>query len=241
MFRLLRAGGFAAAAFFFAANTVVANPSVASEADLVPITSSLVAHATATLDAAAPAALTPAEQAASKAALTHDIDFSTPVMQHAIAPVAPAPVLKDEAAPAAAGKLKSLSALIDDFASSEAADEELECLAEAVYFESRGEPIEGQLAVAEVVLNRAASGRFPTSICGVVKQKSQFSFVRGGVIPEAPRNADWRRAVAIARIAKDDLADSAGSRALFFHARYVRPGWRGVTRVASVGNHIFYR
>ena len=60
-------------------------------------------------------------------------------------------------------------------------DEEGICLATAVYFESRGEPIEGQLAVADVVINRAASGRYPSDWCGVVKQKAQFSFEIGRV------------------------------------------------------------
>lgn len=238
MLRFLHAGGFAAAAMLFAASTIFANPSVAGEAELVPITSSLVAHATATLEAAGPAS----RFAASAPVQAQASDLPAPVVQHAIAAVPAQPAVKAApAAPAAAEKLASLGALVDDYAASEVSDEELECLAEAVYFESRGEPLEGQLAVAEVVLNRSTSGRFPSSICGVVKEKNQFSFVRGGVIPTAPRNADWRRAVAIARIAMEDIADSAGSRALFFHARYVRPGWRGVTRVASVGNHIFYR
>ena len=61
-----------------------------------------------------------------------------------------------------------------------AADEALECLAGAIYFESKGEPLTGQLAVAEVIINRAKSGRFPTDVCAVVKQRGQFSFVRGG-------------------------------------------------------------
>ena len=100
----------------------------------------------------------------------------------------------------------------------------------------------GQLTVADVILNRAHSGgRFPASICGVVRQAGQFSFVRGGVIPTPPAGSrDWRVAVAIAQIAMQDLADGGAPRALFFHARSVRPGWR-LTRVAAIGNHVFYR
>ena len=83
-----------------------------------------------------------------------------------------------------------------------------ECLAGAVYFESKGEPLRGQLSVAEVILNRARSGRFPASVCGVVKQRGQFSFVRGGRIPAIARaSLAWKRAVAIAHIAREDLAD----------------------------------
>jgi spore germination cell wall hydrolase CwlJ-like protein len=92
-----------------------------------------------------------------------------------------------------------------------------------------------------VIINRAQSGRFASTICGVVRQPGQFSFVRGGHIPAAPQGSrDWRIAVAIAQIARHDLAGDAAPRALFFHARSVHPGWR-LTRVASVGNHVFYR
>ena len=119
-------------------------------------------------------------------------------------------------------------------------DPELRCLAGAVYFESRGESLVGQLAVAHVVLNRAKSGRFPTSLCGVVHQKSQFSFVRGGRMPAVRNGGQWNNAVAIAQIARDGSWKNHAPGALFFHARYVSPGWRK-TRVAQIDNHIFYR
>ena len=120
-------------------------------------------------------------------------------------------------------------------------DEESECLARAVYFESRGEPLSGQLAVAEVIINRARSGRFAPTLCGVVRQPSQFSFVRRGYIPQPPQaSRDWHTAVAIARIATARLAESGAPQALFFHARRINPRWR-LTRVATVGNHVFYR
>jgi spore germination cell wall hydrolase CwlJ-like protein len=137
---------------------------------------------------------------------------------------------------------RSLHELVADHSSSRTADPQHECLANAVFFESKGESLRGQLSVAEVVLNRARSGRFAKTICGVVKQRGQFSFVRGGRLPSVPRaSAAWRKAVAVAHIAIEDLADSPASRALFFHATRVKPGWRGLTRVATVGNHIFYR
>ncbi|HEX8449583.1 MAG TPA: cell wall hydrolase, partial [Allosphingosinicella sp.] len=121
------------------------------------------------------------------------------------------------------------------------ADAQHECLAGAVYFEAKGEPLHGQLSVAEVILNRARSGRFPASACGVVKQRGQFSFVRGGRFPAIARTSlAWKRAVAIAHIAVRDLAESPAQKALFFHAKRVSPRWR-LTRVAAVGNHIFYR
>lgn len=120
-------------------------------------------------------------------------------------------------------------------------DAELNCLAIGVYYESKGEPLEGQLAVAEVILNRAKSGRFPASVCGVLTQRGQFSFVRGGRLIQPPAGARaWKTALAVAQVARDDAWDSRVSNALFFHARYVSPGWRRA-RVGSVGNHIFYR
>ena len=117
-------------------------------------------------------------------------------------------------------------------------DSELACLATAVYFESRGEPLEGQLAVAQTILNRVDSGRFATSICGVVNQPRQFSFDR----TRAPRpGLDWQRAQAIARIAANDLWRDVVPRAIAFHAARVAPNWAGKTRVATIGNHVFYR
>ena len=117
----------------------------------------------------------------------------------------------------------------------------LRCLATTIFFESKGEPLAGQLAVAEVVLNRARSGRFAPDVCGVVKQRGQFSFVRGGVLPaidEARR--DYRTAMAVAKVALADAWASPAPRALFFNGRRVGLPGR-LTRVALIGNHIFYR
>ncbi|MEH3040989.1 MAG: cell wall hydrolase [Sphingomonas paucimobilis] len=120
-------------------------------------------------------------------------------------------------------------------------DDELNCIAIGVYYESKGEPLAGQLAVADVILNRANSGRFPASACGVLTQRSQFSFVKGGRLPDVDTSRPaWKTAVAIARIARDELWKSPAKGALFFHARRVSPNW-GKTRIASLGNHIFYR
>ena len=122
-----------------------------------------------------------------------------------------------------------------------AGSRELECLAGAIYFESKSESLKGQLAVGHVIANRAASGRFPSSYCGVVYQRSQFSFVRGKSMPPIARSGmQWKNAVAIARIVDQKLAPTPVSKALFFHARRVSPGWR-LTRVATLGNHVFYR
>jgi|TARA_R100001244_G_scaffold6593_8_gene7923 N-acetylmuramoyl-L-alanine amidase len=120
-------------------------------------------------------------------------------------------------------------------------DQEMQCLAGTVYFESKGESLQGQLAVARVVLARVKSSRFPDSICGVVFQRKQFSFVRGGKMPPIRTgHQHWRNAVAIAKIAMNDGWESSVEGALFFHARYVSPGWR-LQRLATIDNHIFYR
>lgn len=135
----------------------------------------------------------------------------------------------------------SLAQLVSRHAGTETTSREQACLAGAVYFEAKSESLEGQLAVAEVILNRTRSGRFPKTICGVVMQPGQFSFVRGGSMPAIPRaSRDWREAVAISHIAQNDLWESSVSNALFFHARHVSPRWR-LSRVASLGNHVFYR
>ncbi|MBM3928306.1 MAG: cell wall hydrolase [Sphingomonadales bacterium] len=119
-------------------------------------------------------------------------------------------------------------------------DAEMRCLAAGVYFESKGEPLAGQLAVAQTILNRTKSGRFPKSICGVLTQAGQFSFVRGGTVPTAEGRAGWATAVAVAKVAANELWDGAADNALYFHARRVSPGWRA-TKIAAIGNHVFYR
>lgn len=135
----------------------------------------------------------------------------------------------------------SLPELVRAQDTDDALSAEERCLAGAVYFESKGESLAGQLAVARVVMARANSGRFPTTLCGVVFQKSQFSFVRGGDMPPiAAGSTHWRNAVAISKIALDGSWKSPVEGALFFHARHVSPGWR-LTRLGSVDNHIFYR
>jgi len=231
----VRTAALAAAAFCFSAAAGLAGfagPSIASEAAGAPA-SSYAAHAGLALQQSGDLGLNAADE---PARLAQDVDFSTPVATHAIAPAEQGEILRE-----AERDGRSLAALVDDHAGTETPDEEAECLARAVYYESKGEPLTGQLTVAEVIINRARSGRFPSSICGVVRQAGQFSFVRRGVIPTPPEGArDWRIAVAIAQIAIRDLADGGAPNALFFHARHVNPRWR-LTRVATIGNHVFYR
>jgi len=144
--------------------------------------------------------------------------------------------------PPAPKPTSDLASMVSQMRAADPGSRELECLATGIYFESKGEPLAGQLAVGKVIANRAGSGgRFPSTYCGVLFQRGQFSFVHGRTLPTVPRaNRQWQTAVAIARIIDQRLKDSAASNALFFHARYVSPSWR-LKRVASIGNHIFYR
>jgi len=137
-----------------------------------------------------------------------------------------------------------LYALVDRYGAGAAVlDEETACLATAVYFEARGESLEGQLAVARVVMNRAASGKYPPSWCATVKQPWQFSFVRNGRFPAADTGSNaWRKAQAIARLAVSNAVPSLSHDVLWYHANYVAPSWgRRLTRAEKIGTHIFYR
>jgi spore germination cell wall hydrolase CwlJ-like protein len=135
-----------------------------------------------------------------------------------------------------------LASMVAELRASDPGSGELNCLATGIYFESKGEPLAGQLAVGKVIANRAESGgRFPSTYCGVLFQRGQFSFVHGHRLPSVSHsNRQWQTAVAIAKIIDQDLKESSVGDALFFHARYVSPGWR-LKRVAAIGNHVFYR
>ncbi len=145
-----------------------------------------------------------------------------------------------ENSPSDAASLRELVTAVD---TSDQMSREMMCLAQAVYFESRGEPLDGQLAVARVVINRAESNTFPDDYCSVVTQRAQFSFVRGGRIPQPNRGSSaWTRAKAIARIAHRELWESPADDALYFHATHVRPRWAGrMTARATINRHVFYR
>ena len=162
-----------------------------------------------------------------------------------IAPGAPQPAPAPVAMAIATGALHvdSLIQLVGDMPIQTELAPDLKCLAQAVYFEARGEPIEGQLAVAEVVMNRAKSGLYPDNYCDVITQPAQFSFVHRGIIPTADETSTaWQRAEAIAEIAQQNLWQSKAADALYFHATYVRPSWaRQKVELAQIETHIFYR
>ena len=121
-------------------------------------------------------------------------------------------------------------------------DPNTECMAKVVYHEAANQALAGQLAVAQVVLNRTAHGSaFPTNVCGVVFQAGQFTNARHITIPHSDMRR-WRTAVAVAVVAEDKRLAQVAPGALFFHASYVRPGWSHHHRlVAQIGDQIFYR
>ncbi|PKP64394.1 MAG: cell wall hydrolase [Alphaproteobacteria bacterium HGW-Alphaproteobacteria-7] len=159
------------------------------------------------------------------------------VSQEVVQPLSAAPA---QAVLTEAGSLADLVGMVD---ADTALTEEMRCLAGAVYFEARGEPLAGQLAVAQVIINRSEDNRFPRSYCGVVAQPGQFSFMRGSRMPAIRTGTTaWSRAVAIAEIADKGLWESEAGDAVFFHAKYVRPSWsHRKTRLAQIDTHIFYR
>lgn len=125
-------------------------------------------------------------------------------------------------------------------------DAELTCLAEALYFEARGEPVAGQKAVAEVILNRRDSGRFPGSVCGVVTQGSrggcQFSYHCGGNSRAIREKGAYMRVKQVAQAALNGAPRNLTGGATYFHTPAVRPSWsRRFTRTTRIGSHIFYR
>ncbi|PWJ18311.1 cell wall hydrolase [Jannaschia seohaensis] len=122
------------------------------------------------------------------------------------------------------------------------------CLTEAIYFEARGESVEGQVAVAEVILNRVDSPRYPSTICGVVNQGTgrlhacQFSYTCDGQPEVVDEPRAWERAGKIARLLIDGHDRLLTDDATHYHADYVEPHWAAVyPQTARVGRHLFYR
>jgi len=122
----------------------------------------------------------------------------------------------------------------------------VECLTHAIYYEARNESEEGQAAVAEVVINRSRSGRYPQGICDVVYQRNsrtcQFTFTCDGSIGRGAINrVAWARAERIARQVHGGQSALLPTSSVNYHANYVRPSWgRRLERVRQIGAHIFY-
>ena len=127
-------------------------------------------------------------------------------------------------------------------------DDQWECLTEALYFEARGETIEGMFAVGEVILNRVKSSSFPTTVCKVVNQGTgqryacQFSYTCDGKLETVHEPHAWDMVGRIARLLLDGAPSDLTHGATFYHARYVSPSWASrFAQTASIGSHLFYR
>ena len=124
-------------------------------------------------------------------------------------------------------------------------DAQWECLRSALYFEARGETIQGQFAVAEVILNRRDAAGFPKTVCGVVKQDGTgtcaFSFMCDGLSDQMRDKAAVDRAGKIARVMLDGAPRPLTAGATFFHTHDVNPKWRNLIKTTSIGAHLFYR
>lgn len=125
---------------------------------------------------------------------------------------------------------------------------EWNCLSEALYFEARGETVKGLFAVAEVILNRVESGRFPDSVCGVVTQGTgrkfacQFTYTCDGLPETVHEPRSWDRVAKVARLMLDGAPRELTEGATHYHTTAVRPAWARVyTKVATIGDHMFYR
>lgn len=189
----------------------------------------------------APADATPVEVVVG-AGDPDDVAALPPAQETPEATVAPIP--NAEASTAQRSERPDYASLIDQ----DHAGSELRCLAEAIYFEARGEPDAGQAAVAQVVLNRVASGLYPSTVCGVVFQNRwrrnacQFSFACDGHSLRISEADSWARAMKIAAaVSKGSTYIAAVGDATHYHANYVRPRWANrLKRTDRIGHHIFY-
>ncbi len=128
-----------------------------------------------------------------------------------------------------------------DFAATDDIDSELECMAKVVMHEAGNQSRAGQLAVAQLIVNRLESGRFADTVCGVVNQPGQF-FQTASYNPRRDGEA-WRTAVSVSREAREGRTADVAPGAMFFRAAYAAPTsfFRTRTRVVTLGDHVFYR
>ncbi len=114
---------------------------------------------------------------------------------------------------------------------------DIDCLAKNIYYEARGESDKGKYAVAQVVINRMKSNKYPKKVCQVIYQKGQFSWTK--TKNAMPKGEAWAKSLEIAKHILSGYREISIKDALFFHHVNVRPRWRG-TRVAVIGKHAFY-
>lgn len=126
-------------------------------------------------------------------------------------------------------------------------ERQLTCLAKNIYFEAASEPFEGKVAVAQVTINRAESGKYPSDICGVVYQKNvvygkvicQFSwYCESG--PTVRHNEYYKESMEVAKkVLLENFRLSSLKNAYYYHADYVKPNWK-LPKITQIGRHIFY-
>lgn len=126
--------------------------------------------------------------------------------------------------------------------------EQWQCLAEALYFEARGESVQGMFAVGEVILNRVDSGLFPDTLCSVINQGTgrkyacQFTYTCDGLAETIAEPRAWERVGKVARLLMDGAPRALTEGATHYHTKAVNPSWARVyPRTASIGSHYFYR
>ena len=169
-----------------------------------------------------------------------------PAMEYRL--VAPLDAVKINGAIPLAGPAEAARPFLGGTANSLTHTRALECLTSAIYYEAGQEPVDGQRAVAQVILNRVRHPAFPSSVCGVVYQGStrqtgcQFTFTCDGSMARAPMAASWDRARTVAAAALSGSVYPNVGTATHYHANYVVPYWASsLAKTAVIGAHLFYR
>jgi spore germination cell wall hydrolase CwlJ-like protein len=181
-----------------------------------------------------------------------DASWTTTMFGLSTIPTVQAPKLQILPQPELNGPLPAIAmtdGLTEDWLMSRPAPtggEDWQCLTEALYFEARGESLDGQIAVAEVILNRADSPLYPRTVCGVVRQRGgggcQFSYVCDSRTDRMRDKTSADRAGRIARAMLDGAPRVLTEGATHFHTRAVRPSWsKRFPKTAAIGAHLFYR
>lgn len=136
-------------------------------------------------------------------------------------------------------RLSLLLLLIPSVCQAKSFQTEFMCLAKNIYHEAGIESSKGKAAVAQVTLNRVANPAYPKTVCGVVHQKNQFSWV-GSKVKIDYKSKAWKESTRIAYKALLKQTYVLSKNVLFYHAVYIRPAWK-YQKVAVIGNHIFYK
>lgn len=146
-----------------------------------------------------------------------------------------------------AGSIEYTRSFLDSLPAAEGG-KSLTCLSEALYFEARGETVKGQFAVAEVIMNRVESARYPDSVCGVINQGTgrkyacQFTYTCDGIKEVIAEKATYARLRKVAKLMLSDMQKPLTKGATHYHTKAVRPKWSRVfPRTATIGVHHFYR